>query len=138
MRKKIILSGADSADVFVTKTSFLIKALRCREKWWGGGQDVWCFFFLILSSVLAFPSLMQGSWQLGRQLFCSAKTQVPWDGSSSCLVPLPLALGITFTILVVIQCWEMSAVLYHWSVGLIQNQNTCSKEAAERHNDHKP
>lgn len=36
------MSGADSGDVFVTKSNFPIEALRRREKRWGGEWDV-CF-----------------------------------------------------------------------------------------------
>lgn len=36
------MSGADSGDVFVTKSNFPTKALRRREKWWGEEWDI-CF-----------------------------------------------------------------------------------------------
>lgn len=90
------------------------------------------FVFLSLSSVLAFPFFVQGSWQPGRQLCCCVKTQVLSDGSSSCLIHRARAEGMLFIILAVTECCETSAVFYHWSAGLIQKQNTCPEEIAER------
>lgn len=90
------------------------------------------FVFLSLSSVLAFPFFVQGSWQPGSQLCCCVKTQALSDGSSSCLIHRTRAEGMLFIILAVTECCETSAVLYYWSAGLIQKQNTCPEEIAER------
>lgn len=95
-----------------------------------------CLFFLSLSSALAFPFFVQGSWLLGRQLFCSIKTQVLLDGSSSCLIHRARAEGTSFSIIAV-QCCEMSAVLYHWSAGLtFKRSNWRRGDGRKRHNDY--
>lgn len=39
--------------------------------------------------------------------------------------------GMPVTSGAVIQCWEVSAVLDHWSVGQTQNRNSCPEEPAE-------
>lgn len=91
------------------------------------------FVFLSLSSVLAFPFFVQGSWQPGSQLCCCVKTQALSDGSSSCLIHRARAEGMLFIILAVTECCETSAVLYYWSAGLIQKQNTCPEEIDYSH-----
>lgn len=58
-----ILFGADSGDVFVTKSSFPIMALRHREKWQGGEWNV-CFSQSELSAGFSFLCARQlVAWQ---------------------------------------------------------------------------